>query len=102
MCLVSTSDERELSELPCSTERAGDVHLQEFWQELTTGRIYAIELTDGVVTGSCGPLSAVDLDPTFLTTYRYSTVGASALERRRESFVPMTESEILLRSAAAD
>ena len=78
------------------------MHLQEFWRELTTGRIYAIELKDGVVTGSCGPLNAVDLDPAFLTTYRYSTAGAAALERRRESFVPMTESEILLRSAAAD
>jgi hypothetical protein len=78
------------------------VHLQEFWRELATGRVYAIELTDGVVTGSCGPLAAIDLDPTFLTTYRYSTVGAVALERRRESFELMTESEILLRSAAAD
>jgi hypothetical protein len=78
------------------------VHLQEFWRQLATGEIYAIELTDGVVTGSCGPLSPVDLDPTFLTSYRYSTVEAAALERRRESFVPMTETEIVLRSAAAD
>ena len=28
------------------------MHLQEFWRELATGRIYAIELTDGVVTGA--------------------------------------------------
>lgn len=78
------------------------MHLQEFWRELATGRIYAVELTDGVVTGSCGPLGALDLDPTFLTTYRYSTAGAEALEQRRELFIPMTEGEIVLRSATAD
>ena len=78
------------------------MHLQEFWRERATGHVFAIELTDGVVTGICGPLAAVDLDATFLTTYRYSTVGAEALERRRESFIPMTEGEIVLRSATAD
>jgi hypothetical protein len=78
------------------------VHLQEFWRELATGHIYAVELTDGVVTGTCGPLNAIDLDRTFLTTYRYSSLLASDVERRRERFVPLTEAEILLRSAVAD
>ena len=78
------------------------MHLQEFWRELATGHIYAVELTDGVVTGTCGPLNAIDLDPTYLTTYRYSSVLASDVELRRERFVPMSDAEIVLRSAVAD
>jgi hypothetical protein len=78
------------------------VHLQEFWRELATGHIYAVELSDGVVTGTCGPLDAIDLDRAFLTTYRYSSADAPGVERRRELFVPLTEGEIVLRSATAD
>ena len=78
------------------------MHYQEFWRELATGHIYAIELTDGIVTGTCGPLTAIDLDPTFLVTYRYSSVDAQDIEQRRELFVPLTEAEVLLRSAIAD
>jgi CBS domain-containing protein len=59
---------------------------QEFWRDRASGRLYAVELHDGVVTGSAGPLSASELEPGFLATFDYSSDGVAWLEERREDF----------------
>lgn len=58
----------------------------EFWRELGAGRVYAVELEDGVVTGSCGPLDVMEIDERFLPTFDYSPEHAEWLEQRREEF----------------
>jgi hypothetical protein len=59
---------------------------REFWRDRATGRVYAIELEDGVVTGSCGPLAASEIEERFLTSFDYSASDASRLEANRERF----------------
>jgi CBS domain-containing protein len=59
---------------------------QEFWRARSTGRVYAVELQDGVVTGSAGPLSTGELDPGFLAAFDYSAEEAGWLEEHREDF----------------
>lgn len=58
----------------------------EFWRERSTGQVYAIELEDGIVTGSCGPLSRTETDDDFLPSFDYSPVRAEWIERNREAF----------------
>lgn len=58
----------------------------EFWRERSTGRIYAVELEDGIVSGCCGPLAASDIEDDFLPTFDYSAERAAWLEQHREEF----------------
>ena len=58
----------------------------EFWRELGAGRVYAVELENGVVTGSCGPLDLMEIDDRFLPTFDYTSDHAEWLEQRREEF----------------
>jgi hypothetical protein len=58
----------------------------EFWRECSTGRVYAIELEDGVVTGCCGPLSRSEVEDAFLEDFDYSSARAGWIERNREAF----------------
>jgi hypothetical protein len=58
----------------------------EFWRERFTGRVYAIELEDGVVTGWCGPLTRSKIDDERLESFHYSARGADWLERNRQVF----------------
>ena len=59
---------------------------REFWREPGAGRVYAVELEDGVVTGSCGPLDTAEIDDRFLPTFDYTSDHAEWLEPRREEF----------------
>ncbi|HEY7732818.1 MAG TPA: CBS domain-containing protein [Gaiellaceae bacterium] len=59
---------------------------QEFWRDRSSGRLYAVELHDGIVTGSAGPLSASELEPGFLATFDYASDEAAWLEEHREGF----------------
>jgi CBS domain-containing protein len=59
---------------------------QEFWRDRSSGRLYAVELHDGVVTGRAGPLSPGELEPGFLAAFDYSPDGAAWLEEHREDF----------------
>lgn len=59
---------------------------REFWRERVGGHVYAIELEDGLVTGSCGPLDTGEIDERFLPTFDYSQDRAPWLEANRESF----------------
>ena len=58
----------------------------EFWRERAGGHVYAVELEDGLVAGSCGPLAAAEIDDRFLPTFDYAPDRASWLEENRESF----------------
>jgi len=59
---------------------------REFWRSRTSGRLYAVELEDGVVTGSCGPLTGSEIEERFLTAFDYSTQDADWLEEHRDQF----------------
>jgi len=58
----------------------------EFWREPESGHVYAVELEDGLVAGSCGPLETGDLDDRFLATFDYSSGQAAWLEEHRAEF----------------
>ena len=58
----------------------------EFWREPTGGHVYAVELEDGIVSGSCGPLETTDIDERFLATFDYSPDQAAWLEEHRAEF----------------
>ena len=58
----------------------------EFWRERSTGRVYAVELVDGIVSGCCGPLDVSELEDGFLPTFDYSTARAAWLEEHREEY----------------
>jgi CBS domain-containing protein len=59
---------------------------REFWQNRKTGGLYAVELEDGVVTGTCGPLTASEIEERFLTAFDYSVRDADWLEQHRDQF----------------
>ena len=59
---------------------------REFWRDRATGRVYALELEDGVVTGSCGPLAPSEIEERFLSSFDYSASDAGWLEANRERF----------------
>jgi hypothetical protein len=56
----------------------------EFWRERSTGRIFAVALEDGAVTGCCGPLHPNDVDEDFLPTFDYTAERAAWLDEHRE------------------
>jgi CBS domain-containing protein len=58
----------------------------EFWRDPTAGRVYAVQLEDGVVTGASGPLDTAELDARFLPTFDYSAERAPWLEEHRAEF----------------
>lgn len=58
----------------------------EFWRDRATGEILAIELLDGAVVGSCGPLDHSELDERFLHALEYSPERAGAIEANRSDF----------------
>jgi hypothetical protein len=58
----------------------------EFWRETTTGKVWAVELREGVVTGCCGPLTVGELEDEFLAFFDYSSVDAAAVEASREEY----------------
>jgi hypothetical protein len=58
----------------------------EFWRNRETGQIWAVELVDGVVVGSCGPLDHSELDERFLETFDYDPGGAATIEAQRDAF----------------
>jgi CBS domain-containing protein len=59
---------------------------REFWQNRESGRLYAVELEDGMVTGTCGPLTASEIEERFLTAFDYSVRDADWLEGHRDQF----------------
>lgn len=59
---------------------------REFWRSRTSGRLYAVELEDGIVTGSCGPLTESEIEERFLTAFDYSTQDADWIEGHRDQF----------------
>ncbi len=59
---------------------------REFWQERSTGEVWAVELCEGVVTACCGPLGISEIDERFLDALDYSTERAAWIEQRREEF----------------
>ena len=58
----------------------------EFWREKDDGHVYAVELVDGVVSGTCGPLDAGNIDDRFLATFDYAPDRDAWIERHRDLF----------------
>lgn len=59
---------------------------REFWREREGGHVYAVELVDGVVAGTCGPLDSSDVDERFLPTFDYAAEWAAWVDKHREGF----------------
>ncbi len=74
----------------------------EFWREKGTGDVWAVELTDGVVTGAAGPLHWSEIKLAYLHGYDYSPTEAVRVEAVREEFELVDERALLLFSASAD
>ena len=75
----------------------------EFWRDQAGGRVYAVELLDGVVSGICGPLDAGEIDDRFLASFDYTPDQAAWLEKHRDDFdlfEPISRHAVL--SAMAD
>jgi hypothetical protein len=58
----------------------------EFWRECATGEVWAIELLEGVVVGSCGPLDHSEIEESFLVALDYSPKRAAWIEAHRDAF----------------
>ncbi len=58
----------------------------EFWRERATGEVWAVELVDGVVTGSAGPLYYDQVDERLLDAFTYTAGRAEWLEAHRDEF----------------
>jgi len=75
----------------------------EFWREKDDGHVYAVELVDGVVSGTCGPLDAGDIDDRFLATFDYAADRDAWIERHRDLFdLYDTRPGIVLPESASD
>ena len=75
----------------------------EFWRDQAGGRVYAVELLDGVVFGICGALDAGEIDDRFLASFDYTPDQAAWLEKHRDDFdlfEPISRHAVL--SAMAD
>ena len=58
----------------------------EFWRDRSGGHVYAVELVDGVVAGTCGPLDPGDVDERFLATFDYAPDSGAWIEHHRDLF----------------
>jgi hypothetical protein len=58
----------------------------EFWRELETGEVWAVELVDGLVARCSGPLHHGELDRQFLEGLDYAATRAAWVEAHREAF----------------
>jgi hypothetical protein len=75
----------------------------EFWREIESGEVWAVELEDDVVARCRGPLHWSEINPSFLRVgYEYSVDEASALESRRHAFERLDESTVILIAGSAD
>ena len=74
----------------------------EFWREVESGDVWAVELTDGVLSGAAGPLHWSELNLAYLHGYDYSPVEAATLDAARDRFEPVEEKALLLFSVSAD
>ena len=79
-----------------------DVKTYEFWRETSTGDVWAVELTDGVVSGAAGPLHWSEIKLAYLHGYDYAPGEAVRIEAVREDFELVDEKALLLFSASAD
>jgi hypothetical protein len=62
------------------------VKTHEFWRERGTGEVWAVELLEGVVSGTCGPLDHSEVEERFLDTFDYSAERAAWIEQHRDAF----------------
>jgi hypothetical protein len=74
----------------------------EFWRESKSGEIWAVELSDGVVSACRGPLDPDEVAVDYLSGYDYTVAAAAELEARREEFELLDEQALLLLHAASD
>jgi hypothetical protein len=58
----------------------------EFWIEEATQAVWAVELRDGVVEASYGPLMPEDVEEDLLEVFEYSAGGARWIELHRDRF----------------
>lgn len=58
----------------------------EFWRERATGQVWAIELREGLVIGSFGPLAHGEIDDTLLARFDYDRDDAEWVEAHRDEF----------------
>jgi hypothetical protein len=71
---------------PVCDEQGETMKTYEFWRELATGEIWAVELLDGVVVGSAGPLDHSDVEERYLRVLDYRPGRAAWIEANRDRF----------------
>ena len=76
--------------------------MYEFWRERESGRVWAVELRDGIVRGACGPLRLDQISRDYLRGYAYADELGREIEGRRAEFDLLTEEALLLYGAQAD
>ena len=62
----------------------------EFWMERSTHAVWAVELTDDVVTACYGPLLPGDIEDDLLDAFDYAKGGAAWIELNRDRFGAIT------------
>jgi len=86
------------------TIRAKEVGVKtyEFWREVRSGDVWAVELVDGIVAGAAGPLHWSEIKLAYLHGYDYSPGEAARIDAVRDDFELLDERALLLFSASAD
>jgi hypothetical protein len=75
----------------------------EFWREIETGEVWAVELEGGIVRRSCGPLHWSEITTVLLREgYDYRADDAAELQARREEFEPLDEATVILIAGSVD
>jgi len=75
----------------------------EFWREIASGDVWAVELKDGVVVGSRGPLHWSEIHPSFLESgYEYDADEARLVDARRAEFEPLDERSVIMLAGSVE
>ena len=75
----------------------------EFWREVETGEVWAVELEGGVVGRACGPLHWSQIATALLERgYDYRPDDAAEVEARRGEFEPLDAFTVALIGGSVD
>jgi hypothetical protein len=68
----------------------------EFWREIDSSEVWAVQLEDDAVTGAHGPLHWSEIIVTYLPHYEYTDEEAAEVRGRTEEFERLDTQAVLL------